>query len=204
MLKIVFLGPPGGGKGSQAQRIAPELGIPHISTGDMLRTAIREGTPVGLEAKAIVDRGELVPDDVMLRLVKERIAQPDCQNGYILDGFPRTLAQAKALDQIETLTHAINLGVADEVIVSRLTGRRVCANGHTTHINQLVGDKCPTCSEAVTQRDDDKPETVRRRLAVYAEQTAPLIGHYRQQGILHDIDGAVSIDEVRAAILKVL
>lgn len=204
MLKVVFLGPPGGGKGSQAQRIAPELGLAHISTGDMLRQAIREATPVGLAAKAIIDRGELVSDDVMLDLVKERITQKDCENGYILDGFPRTLPQAHALDEIVSLTHVMNLAVADDEIINRLSCRRMCQSGHTTPLADLNGGKCPVCGGEVMQRDDDQPETVKKRLVVYAQQTAPLINYYRGKGILHDINGAQSINEVRMSILQVL
>lgn len=204
MLKIVFLGPPGGGKGSQAQRLAPVLGIPHISTGDMLRQAIAKGTELGLKAKAIIDAGELVPDDVMIALIRERIAQSDCQKGYMLDGFPRTLVQAEEFDAVEALTHVFNIYVGEDVILDRLTGRRVCINGHTTHESQLVGGRCPVCGGSVLQRDDDKPETVLNRLAVYERQTAPLIEHYRAKGILHDIDGDGPYENAQGAILKVL
>jgi len=204
MLKIVFLGPPGGGKGSQAQRISPVLGVPHISTGDMLRSAIAQGTELGLRAKAIIDAGELVPDAVMIELIKERIAASDCQNGYILDGFPRTIAQAEAFDAVESLTHVVNIFVDDEVILDRLTGRRVCVDGHTTHIKQLVDGKCQFCGKEVSQRKDDKPETVQNRLTVYSKQTAPLIDHYQKQRILHDIDGDDSYEAIQEAIMKVL
>ncbi len=204
-MRIVMLGPPGGGKGSQAQRLAPDLGVPHISTGDMLRTAIREGTPVGLAAKAIIDRGELVPDDVMLDIIKERFAQADCQKGFILDGFPRTIAQADALEGLRPVTHVINLIVSDDVIVKRLSGRRSCKNNHTSHISWMDDpDKCPVCGEAVFQRDDDKPETVKNRLEVYRKNTAPLIGYYRDKGILRDIEGDVTVEEANRAIHEAL
>ncbi len=204
MVKIVFLGPPGGGKGSQAQRIAPALGIPHISTGDMLRSAMREGTELGVKAKSIIEAGGLVPDDLMIDLIRERIAQPDCEKGYLLDGFPRTIAQAEAFDALENLTHVFNIYVEDRVILDRLTGRRVCVDGHTTHLRQLAKGKCPMCGKDVLQREDDKPETVKVRLSVYEEQTAPLIGHYRAKGILHDIDGDGPMENAQNAILKVL
>jgi adenylate kinase len=204
MVKVVFLGPPGGGKGSQAQRIAPALGIPHISTGAMLRQAIADGTEMGLKAKAIVESGALVPDDVMIGLIKERIAQSDCAGGYLLDGFPRTIAQAQAFDAVEALTHVFNIDVPEDVILQRLTGRRTCTNGHTTHLNQMTDGKCPVCGAEVTQRDDDKPETVKNRLTVYQAQTAPLIDHYKALGILCDIDGDGPYETVEGQIMKVL
>ena len=171
-MNLIFLGPPGAGKGTHAQLLMQELSIPQISTGEILRSAIRQGTPTGLKAKACIEKGELVPDEVVIDIVKERLQQDDCRNGYILDGFPRTVAQAEAL-----------AGFA------KLSGRRVCPKcGNTTHVSLLKGSGvCPSCGETLVQRKDDLPETVVNRLKVYAEQTAPLIDYYRRQGIIRDI-----------------
>ncbi len=185
-MNIIFLGPPGAGKGTHAQRLMKELNIPQISTGDMFRRAIKEQTPTGLDAKRYMDAGELVPDAVVVAMVKERLAEPDCQNGYILDGFPRTVAQAEALDTIAHIDVALNIDVPDEIIIDRLSGRRVCtACGGTYHVSMLGGStKCPACGAELIQRDDDKPATVKNRLDVYQEKTAPLINYYDKKGIL--------------------
>ena len=205
-MNIIFLGPPGAGKGTQAQRVCEALNIPQISTGDILRRAMKEGTETGLKAKSYIDAGQLVPDDVIIDIVKERLAMDDCKAGYILDGFPRTLPQAEALDTFATIDSVIELDVADQVIVDRLSGRRVCLKcGATYHISMLNGKTtCDKCGEELVQRDDDKAETVHNRLEVYHEQTAPLIGYYEQKGLLHKVDGAQGLENTSSAIMKVL
>ena len=204
MNNIIFLGPPGAGKGTQAQRVCEALGIPQISTGDILRRAIKEQTPTGLKAKAFIDAGQLVPDEVVIDIVKERLAQDDCRNGYILDGFPRTVPQAEALSAFAEITSVIELDVPDEKLVERLSGRRVCLNcGATYHVSLLNGATvCAHCGKPLIQRDDDKPETVLSRLAVYHSQTAPLSDYYAGKGLLHKIDGAMGMDTIFDAILK--
>ena len=204
-MNIIFLGPPGAGKGTQAQRVCDALNIPQISTGDILRRAIKEQTPTGLEAKSYIDAGKLVPDEVVIAIVRERLAMEDCQKGYILDGFPRTVPQAEALSQFATIDAVIDLDVADEVLVNRLSGRRVCLNcGATYHVNTMKGEKCDKCGETLIQRDDDKPETVLSRLTVYHSQTAPLVDFYKGKGLLKLIDGAQGVDEIFQSILKTL
>jgi adenylate kinase len=205
MKNLVFLGPPGAGKGTQAARISARLGLPHISTGDILRAAIKEGTPIGLKAKSYMDAGNLVPDEVVIGIVKDRIAKDDCANGYILDGFPRTLPQAEALAQITQITMAVNIAVEDELLVKRLSGRRVCpACGLTTHVNSYSGANCPTCGAALIQRADDNEATIRNRLSVYNKQTQPLIDFYQQRGILETVDGYQDIDLVTDAIVRAI
>ena len=205
-MKLVFLGPPGAGKGTQAALISKQLGIPQISTGDILRAAMRDLTPIGKEAKSYVDKGELVPDSVVIQIVVERLKQPDCQNGFILDGFPRTIAQAEALSSACDLDAVINLSIDDEAIVRRLSGRRVCAScGATYHESRLEGRKtCEKCDETLIQRKDDQPDTIRNRLSVYHAQTAPLVGYYDRAGLLKTVDGALSLEEGFAAILRAL
>lgn len=204
-MNIIFLGPPGAGKGTQAQRICAALGIPQVSTGDILRRAIKEQTPTGLKAKSFIDAGKLVPDEVVIAIVEERLKEADCQKGYILDGFPRTVPQAEALDSIAHIDAVVELAVEDQQLVDRLSGRRVCLKcGATNHVSQLNGRTQCDCGETLVQRDDDKPETVLSRLKVYHDQTAPLTDYYEKKGLLHRIDGAKDRDAIYADILNVL
>ena len=205
-MNIIFLGPPGAGKGTQAQVICQKLGIPQISTGDMLRSAIAAKTDTGLKAKEYMDNGQLVPDAVVIDIVKERLTAEDCQKGYILDGFPRTVEQAEALGAFATIDAAINLDVPDEVLVNRLSGRRVCPLcGAPYHVDRLNGEKvCKVDATPLIQRDDDKAETVLNRLQVYHQKTAPLIDYYSGKGKLKNIPGAGSMEEISAEIFKVL
>lgn len=208
-MHIILLGPPGAGKGTQASVLAREEGIPHISTGDILRAAVREGTPLGKKAKEYMDRGDLVPDEVIVGIVSERLSEPDCRKGFIFDGFPRTTPQADALGQaLERLqlplSGVISIEVPDAELVSRLTGRRTCkACGAVYHVVSApprAEGICDQCGGALIQRDDDTEETVRNRLSVYHRQTAPLVAYYEQQGLLRRIDGTQDIDRVMAAI----
>ena len=213
-MKLIFLGPPGAGKGTQATGVSSHLRVPHISTGDMFRSAIKNQTPTGLEAKRYMDAGQLVPDSVVIAMVKERLAMEDCANGYLLDGFPRTVEQAEALEKFAAPDAVVDIEVPDEMLVDRLTGRRVCATcSGTFHISKLAEEKlCPVCGGELYQRDDDKPATISNRLKVYHEQTAPLIGYYSEKGKLRRIDvaslatenGDSRPEDVLRAILKTL
>jgi adenylate kinase len=205
-MNIIFLGPPGAGKGTQAQRICDALKIPQISTGDILRRAIKEGTETGIKAKSFIDAGKLVPDEVIIDIVKERLAKDDCKNGYILDGFPRTVPQAEALSTFASIDSVIELAVDDQVLVDRLSGRRVCLKcGATYHVSMLNGKTtCDKCGEELIQRNDDKAETVLSRLEVYHAQTAPLINYYGQKGLLKTIPGDQGIDGIFTAIMNAL
>ncbi|MBQ9408733.1 MAG: adenylate kinase [Clostridia bacterium] len=205
-MKLVFLGPPGAGKGTQAARVCEKLSIPHISTGDMLRSAIANGTPTGLKAKTYVESGGLVPDEVLVEMVRERLSNADCANGYLLDGFPRTVHQAEALNEISAPDRVIDVEVKDERLMARLTGRRVCKNcANTFHISTLKDEKvCPDCGGELYQRKDDSPETIANRLNVYHSQTAPLIDFYTKAGTLRTVDGDNGLDEVTSAIMKAL
>ena len=203
-MKLIFLGPPGAGKGTQATGVSSKLNVPHISTGDMFRSAIKNETKTGLEAKKYMDNGQLVPDSVVIDMVRERLSMNDCENGYLLDGFPRTVEQAEALDTISSPDAVVN--IADEKLLSRLTGRRVCGKCQGTfHISKLADEKvCPVCGGELFHRDDDKPETIKKRLSVYHEQTAPLIGYYTGNGKLKTVDGDNRPEDVLKAILASL
>ena len=205
-MNIIFLGPPGAGKGTQAQIVCSKLGIPQISTGDMLRAAIAAKTETGLKAKGFMDAGQLVPDEVVIALVQERIAKEDCQNGFILDGFPRTVEQAKALADFAKIDVVINLDVNDEALIKRLSGRRVCPQcGAPYHVDRLEGEtRCKADGTRLIQRDDDKAETVKNRLTVYYQKTAPLIEYYKNEGMLRAINGSIGLEQITAEILKAL
>ncbi|MEN6419117.1 MAG: adenylate kinase [Clostridiaceae bacterium] len=203
-MKLIFLGPPGAGKGTQAVKIAARFGIAHISTGDMLRAEMREGTELGKAAKSLIDRGELVPDDVILGMVKNRIQQDDCKNGFLFDGFPRTIAQAEALEAISAIDHVINIDVPVETLIRRISGRRMCsACGAGYHVSTHSEPNC-VCGSPLYQRDDDKEETVRNRLVVYERSTKPLIEYYQNKGLLHTVNGNADIDTVDAEIRTVI
>ncbi len=212
-MKIVMLGAPGAGKGTQAKMISAKYGIPHISTGDIFRANIKNNTELGQKAKQYMDKGLLVPDELTVDLVVDRLAQDDAKEGYVLDGFPRTIPQAEALTKAleargESLDYAIDVDVPDENIVRRMSGRRACVNcGGTYHIKYnptKVEGICDACGGELVLRDDDKPETVQQRLSVYHEQTQPLIDYYTKEGILKDVDGTVSLDDVFASIVAIL
>lgn len=212
-MKIIMLGAPGAGKGTQAKKIADVCNIPHISTGDIFRANIKNGTELGAKAKAYMDKGLLVPDELVCDLVVDRIQQDDCKDGFILDGFPRTIPQAEALTNAlnaigQNMDFAIDVDVPDENIINRMSGRRACVGcGATYHLvfnPTKVGGICDVCGEKLILREDDKPETVKNRLNVYHEQTQPLIDYYKGQGILRTVDGTKAMDEVFADILKVL
>ncbi len=203
-MKLIFLGPPGAGKGTQAARIAGAKGIAHISTGDMLRAEIRMGSELGLAAKAVIDRGELVGDDVIIAMVQKRIAMEDCKEGFLFDGFPRTIAQADALRSITDIDCVINIDVPAERLIDRISGRRMCPDcGKAYHVYTYESNYC-TCGGKLYQRDDDNAETVRNRIAVYERQTQPLIEYYEKAGLLASVNGDDEIDDVTNAILAVL
>lgn len=212
-MKIIMLGAPGAGKGTQAKKIADKYQIPHISTGDIFRANIKEGTELGKKAKSYMDQGLLVPDELTLELIMDRFQNPDCANGYVLDGFPRTIPQAEALTAAlekngETIDYAINVEVPDENIVARMSGRRAClACGATYHVVYAPTKEegiCDRCGEKLVLRDDDKPETVKKRLDVYHSQTQPLIDYYTKRGKLVEVDGTQNVDAVFDAIVKIL
>ena len=212
-MKIIMLGAPGAGKGTQAKMIAEKCGIPHISTGDIFRANIKNGTELGAKAKEYMDKGLLVPDELVCDLVVDRIQQADCEKGYILDGFPRTIPQAEALEAAlnaieQKLDYAIDIDVPDENIINRMSGRRACVGcGATYHVvfnPTKVEGKCDVCGESLILRDDDKPETVKKRLDVYHTQTQPLIDFYSARKVLVEVDGTQSMDKVFEDIMKIL
>ena len=212
-MKIIMLGAPGAGKGTQAKKIADKYQIPHISTGDIFRANIKEGTELGKKAKSYMDQGLLVPDELTLELIMDRFQNPDCANGYVLDGFPRTIPQAEALTAAlekngETIDYAINVEVPDENIVTRMSGRRAClacgATYHVVYAPTKTEGVCDRCGEKLVLRDDDKPETVKKRLDVYHSQTQPLIDYCTKQGKLVEVDGTQNVDAVFDAIVKIL
>jgi adenylate kinase len=207
-MNLIFLGPPGAGKGTLAARAVEILGTPHISTGNIFRAAIAAKSPLGLKVKAIIDAGKLVDDDTTIALVRERFAEPDVQSGYILDGFPRTIAQAEALASFSVVDRVVNFDIPDAGVVERLAGRRVCRKcGHNFHVlfdPPKDGNVCSHCGGEVYTRDDDREEAIRKRLLVYREQTAPLIGYYREKGLLVDVDARPSVEEVVEGFKKAL
>ena len=212
-MKIVMLGAPGAGKGTQAKRIAAKFSIPHISTGDIFRANIKNNTPLGAKAKSYMDKGELVPDELVIELIMDRFAQDDCVNGYVLDGFPRTIPQAEELDKAlksvnDNLDYAIDVEVPDDNIINRMSGRRACVNCgatyHIVHNPPKVENECDTCNGELILRDDDKPETVKNRLDVYHTQTEPLLKYYTEKGILYTVDGTQDMDTVFDSICKIV
>ena len=212
-MKMIMLGAPGAGKGTQAKKIAAKYSIPHISTGDIFRANIKNGTELGNKAKTYMDQGLLVPDELVVDLVVDRVKQDDCKNGYVLDGFPRTIPQAEALDKAlaaigEKMDYAIDVNVPDENIVHRMSGRRACVGCGATYHLEYAPTKtegiCDACGKELILRDDDKPETVKKRLGVYHEQTQPLIDYYTNAGILKTVDGTIDINDVFQAIVDIL
>lgn len=212
-MKIIMLGAPGAGKGTQAKKIAAKYGIPHISTGDIFRANIKGGTELGMKAKTFMDQGMLVPDEITIGMLMDRIHEEDCKNGYVLDGFPRTIPQAESLTEAlkgmgEAIDYAVNVDVPDENIVSRMGGRRACVScGATYHVEFNAPKKegiCDTCGEKLVLRDDDKPETVQKRLNVYHDQTQPLIDYYAKAGVLREVDGTKNMEEVFNDITAIL
>ncbi|MCR5418906.1 MAG: adenylate kinase [Lachnospiraceae bacterium] len=212
-MKIIMLGAPGAGKGTQAKLIAEKYGLPHVSTGDIFRANIKNGTELGKEAKKYMDAGALVPDELTVKILLDRVAQKDCEGGYVLDGFPRTIPQAQVLEDAlaklgESIDYAINVEVPDEAIVNRMSGRRACVScGATYHIVNIPPKKegiCDVCGSELILRDDDKPETVRKRLEVYHEQTQPLVDFYQNKGVLREVDGTKTMEEIFDSIAKIL
>ena len=212
-MKIIMLGAPGAGKGTQAKMIADKYGVPHISTGDIFRANIKNGTELGMEAKKYMDQGLLVPDELTVKILLDRVANDDCKNGYVLDGFPRTIPQAEVLDNAlnelgDKIDFAINVDVPDENIINRMSGRRAClscgATYHIEHIPPKAEGICDRCGKELILRDDDKPETVKNRLGVYHEQTQPLIDFYEKKGVLESVNGTIPMEDVFQAIVNIL
>ena len=210
-MRLLFLGPPGAGKGTQAKRVAADLEIPHIATGDMLRQAVTDGTELGLQARSIMERGDLVPDDLVIAMLLERVNREDAAGGFILDGFPRTTAQAEALEERfggAGLDAAVVIDVDSEEVVRRISGRRVCNNGHVFHVDDAPsgdGELCDQCGEPIYQREDDQAETVRNRLNVYRDLTEPLISFYREREMtMHVIEGVGDLDDITGLIMDAI
>jgi adenylate kinase len=212
-MNLILLGPPGAGKGTQAKLLTKQFAIPQISTGDILRSAVKEQTAMGLRAKSYMDSGALVPDDVVVGIVEERLAKPDCANGFILDGFPRTVAQADSLKLMlaglgKSIEHVVSIEVDKNELLERITGRRTCRScGKGYHVAfdpPKAAGKCDDCGGKLYQRDDDREETMRNRLDVYNEQTAPLIAYYSEESLLRTIEGIGSIEEIQRAILNIV
>ena len=205
-MNVILLGAPGAGKGTQAVRLAEKYAIPHISTGDIFRSNIKEKTPIGIVAKSYIDKGQLVPDEVTIQIVKERLEKEDCKNGYLLDGFPRTVSQAEALDSFSKVEAVVNVDVPLNKLLKRITGRRVCAKcGESFHVDYLNGKTdCAKCGAELIQRADDNEETVSARLDVYQKQTAPLIEYYASKGVLLTVDGDGDIEKVFNSICEKL
>ena len=208
-MNLIFLGPPGAGKGTQAAAVSGDLKVPHISTGDMFRKAISEGTPTGLKAKSFMDAGQLVPDEVIIGIITERLAEEDCANGYILDGVPRTIAQAEALEKADIIfDHVVSIEIDDEVIMERMTGRRVCeqcgASYHLSAVPPKVEGVCDVCGGKLVQRHDDESEVVRARLEIYHKKTEPLKDFYAERGLLRAVENRATVEEMSEAILRAL
>ena len=208
-MKLILLGAPGAGKGTQAERLCKQLNIPTISTGNILRTAIKDGTPTGLKAKSYMDAGKLVPDEVIIGIITERLAQEDCRNGYILDGVPRTIAQAAAMEKAGiTFDAVISIEIADETIMQRMSGRRVCescgASYHMVAVPPKTPGVCDNCGGKLVQRKDDAPETVKARLEVYHQETKPLKAFYKQRGLLKPVENQSTVEGTTEAILRAL
>ncbi len=208
MMKLIIFGPPSAGKGTQAQRLSAKYGIPQVSTGDLLREAVAKQTPLGVKIKSYLDTGRLGPDDLIVQLIADRVSKPDCANGYLLDGFPRTMGQAVELDKMTDIDLVLSIVVDLEMLVERAIGRRICRDCASVYHVKFSPPKaegvCDKCGGALTQRDDDQEETVRKRLNVYTEQTAPLIDHFRKKGILVDVDGSLGIDAVFEQMVKAI
>jgi adenylate kinase len=207
-MKLVIFGPPSAGKGTQAQKLSKQYGIPQVATGDLLRKAVADKTPLGLKIKSYLDQGKLGPDEVIVQLIKERVAKPDCKNGFLLDGFPRTMGQAKELERMTDIDLVLSIVVDFDALVERAVGRRTCpkcsAVYHVKFNPPMNEGVCEKCGSKLIQRDDDKEETVRNRLKIYQEQTAPLIEYYRKKGKLVDIDGSGGIDAVYSQMVKAI
>lgn len=212
-MRLIFIGPPGAGKGTQAQRLSEQLGIPKVSTGDILREAVKKNVPLGVRAKSFMDAGKLVPDEVVIGIIRDRLKEHNCRNGFILDGFPRTKAQAEALqvmldDHQLVIDHVLDFNLTDEELILRLSGRQSCLNcGAVYHVkfnSPKKSDRCDACSEKLIQRSDDLPETIQKRLDVYQSQTRPLIGHYEALGMLRKIDGSGGPEVVYHRIKSIL